>query len=92
MKVCITMGIAQVLFWAVWAGITHHPSRFKIWAVVVGCAMAILLELYDFPPYKGYVDSHALWHATNIPLAYLWWSFVYEDAKFRTSTITKKSR
>ncbi|RRT45897.1 hypothetical protein B296_00054816 [Ensete ventricosum] len=92
MKVCITMGIAQLLFWAVWAGITHHPSRFKIWAIVIGGAMAILLELYDYPPYKCYVDSHALWHATNIPLAYLWWSFVYEDAKFRTSAIMKKSR
>ncbi|CAL9124976.1 unnamed protein product [Musa textilis] len=92
MKVCVAMGIGQVLLWSVWAGVTRHPSRFKIWAVVIGGAMAIFLELYDFPPHKGYVDSHALWHATNIPLAYLWWSFVYEDVEFRTSAITKKAR
>ncbi|RRT85764.1 hypothetical protein B296_00008175 [Ensete ventricosum] len=92
MKVCVAMGIGQVLLWSVWAGVTRHPSRFKIWAVVIGGAMAIFLELYDFPPFKGYVDSHALWHATNIPLAYLWWSFVYEDVEFRTSAIMKKAR
>ncbi|WOL10019.1 post-GPI attachment to proteins factor 3-like [Canna indica] len=91
-KVCIAMGIAQVLLWAVWAGVTRHPSRIKILVVVIGGAMAALLELYDFPPYDGWVDSHALWHAINIPLAYLWWSFVSEDAEFRTSAITKKNK
>ncbi|XP_042428848.1 post-GPI attachment to proteins factor 3-like [Zingiber officinale] len=92
-KVCLVMGIAQVLLWAIWAGVTRHPSRCKLWVVVVGGAMATLLALlYDFPPYKGYVDSHALWHATSIPLAYLWWSFVSEDAEFRTSAIMKKNK
>lgn len=93
MKVCMVIGIAQVLLWAIWAGVTRHPSRFKLWVVVVGGSIATFLELlYDFPPYKGYIDSHALWHATNIPLAYLWWSFVYEDAEFRTSAHIKKTK
>lgn len=50
----------------------------------------MILETYDFPPYKGYVDAHALWHATTIPLTFLWWSFIRDDAEFRTSALLKK--
>uniref|UniRef100_A0A6M2EWN0 Post-GPI attachment to proteins factor 3 n=1 Tax=Populus davidiana TaxID=266767 RepID=A0A6M2EWN0_9ROSI len=92
MKVCVAMGVAQLLIWAVWAGVTRHPSRFKLWVAVVGGGLAILLEIYDFPPYQGFVDAHALWHATTIPLTYLWWSFVKDDAEFRTSSLLKKAR
>lgn len=90
LKVCLAMGVTQLLIWAVWAGVTRHPSRWKLWAVVVGGGLAMLLEIYDFPPYHGFVDAHALWHATTIPLAYLWWSFVRDDAVFRTSALLKK--
>lgn len=92
MKVCVLMGLAQLLIWAIWAGSTRHPSRLKLWTVVVGTSAAMLLEIYDFPPYKGYVDAHALWHATTIPLTYLWWSFIRDDAEFRTSTLVKKAK
>ncbi|RWW03216.1 hypothetical protein BHE74_00029917 [Ensete ventricosum] len=90
MKVCLLMGVSQLLMWAIWGGVTRHPSRFKLWAVVFGCALAMLLEIYDFPPFHGYADAHALWHATTIPLTYLWWSFIKDDAKFRTSAVVKK--
>ncbi|KDP22331.1 hypothetical protein JCGZ_26162 [Jatropha curcas] len=92
MKVCTAMSIAQLLIWAVWAGITRHPSRWKLWVVVVGGGLATLLEIYDFPPYHGFVDAHALWHASTIPLTYLWWSFVRDDAEFRTSSLLKKTK
>ncbi|KAF8008607.1 hypothetical protein BT93_K2314 [Corymbia citriodora subsp. variegata] len=92
MKVCVVMGVAQLLLWAVWAGVTRHPSRWKLWVVVVAGAAAMLLEIYDFPPYQGYVDAHALWHATTIPLTYLWWSFIRDDADFMTSTLLKKKK
>ncbi|XP_010249649.1 PREDICTED: post-GPI attachment to proteins factor 3-like isoform X2 [Nelumbo nucifera] len=92
MKVCVSMGVVQLLLWAVWAGLTHHPSRWKLWVVVVGGGLAMLLEIYDFPPYKGFVDAHALWHATTIPLTNLWWSFIKDDAKFRTMNLVKKVR
>lgn len=92
MKVCITMGIGQLLAWAVWAGISRHPSRFKLWAVVIVGALSMLLEIYDFPPYKGYVDAHALWHAATVPLTYLWWSFIKSDAEYRTATLMKKAK
>lgn len=90
MKVCVVMGVAQLLIWSVWAGITHHPSRWKLWFVVVGGGLAMLLEIYDFPPYEGYLDAHALWHATTIPLTYIWWSFIKDDAEFRTSKLLDK--
>ncbi|KAK3039240.1 hypothetical protein RJ639_027944 [Escallonia herrerae] len=92
MKVCLAMGIAQLLLWAVWAGVTRHPSRWKLWVVVIGGALAMLLEIYDFPPHRGLVDAHALWHATTIPLTYLWWSFVRDDSELRTSTLIKKAK
>ncbi|XP_058085205.1 uncharacterized protein LOC131232750 [Magnolia sinica] len=90
MKVCVIMGLAQLLLWAFWAALTGHPSRFKLWAVVFGGGLAMLLEIYDFPPYQGYVDAHALWHAATVPLTYLWWSFVKDDAEFRTSNLINK--
>ncbi|KAH0704409.1 hypothetical protein KY290_017928 [Solanum tuberosum] len=92
MKVCLGMGILQLILWAVWAGVTRHPSRWKLWVVVIGGALAALLEIYDFPPYRGFVDAHALWHATTIPLTYLWWSFVQDDSEFRTTTLIKKAK
>ncbi|KAF9590008.1 hypothetical protein IFM89_030158 [Coptis chinensis] len=71
-------------------GVTRHPSKWKLWAVVLATSLAMLLEIYDFPPYKGYVDAHALWHATTIPITYLWRSFIKYDAKFRTTYSMKK--
>ncbi|XP_027061964.1 uncharacterized protein [Coffea arabica] len=90
MQVCVVMAVTQLVVWAVWAGVTHHPSRWKLWIVVVGGGLAMLLEIYDFPPYKGYVDAHALWHATTVPLTFIWWSFIRDDAEFRTSNLIKK--
>ncbi|ONK59225.1 uncharacterized protein A4U43_C08F4260 [Asparagus officinalis] len=90
MKVCVAMAAGQLLMWAVWAAMSHHPSRFKLWTVVIGGSLSMLLEIYDFPPYNGYVDAHALWHAATIPLTYLWWSFIKSDAEYRTSTLVKK--
>ncbi|XP_015878073.1 uncharacterized protein LOC107414465 isoform X2 [Ziziphus jujuba] len=89
-KVCSAMRVTQLLIWAVWAGVTRHPSRWKLWVVVAGGGVAMLLEIYDFPPYHGFVDAHALWHATTVPLTYLWWSFVRDDAEFRTLALHKK--
>ena len=90
MQVCVVIGVAQLLIWAIWAGITRHPSRWKLWFVVITGGLAMLLEIYDFPPYQGVVDAHALWHATTIPLTYLWWSFIRDDAQYRTFQIMKK--
>ncbi|CAO2834388.1 unnamed protein product [Amaranthus hypochondriacus] len=90
MKVCVVMAVVQLLIWAIWAGVSRHPSRWKLWFVVVSGGLAMLLEIYDFPPYEGFVDAHALWHATTIPLTLLWWSFIKDDARYRTTDLTRK--
>lgn len=90
MKVCVVMAVAQLLIWAIWAKMTRHPSRWKLWFVVIAGGFAMLLEIYDFPPYEGLVDAHALWHATTIPLTCIWWSFIRDDAKYRTLQLSKK--
>ncbi|KAK0606917.1 hypothetical protein LWI29_006258 [Acer saccharum] len=90
MKVCVLMAVAQLLIWGIWAGVTRHPSRVKLWVVVFVGGLAMLLEIYDFPPIYGYLDAHALWHAMTIPLTYIWWSFIRDDAKFQTTNLVKK--
>lgn len=89
-KVCLTMTITHLLIWAVWAGISHHPARWKLWVIAAAAGLGMVFEIYDFPPYLGYVDAHALWHAMTIPITYLWWSFIRDDAEFRTSSLLKK--
>uniref|UniRef100_A0A0D3BDN5 Post-GPI attachment to proteins factor 3 n=1 Tax=Brassica oleracea var. oleracea TaxID=109376 RepID=A0A0D3BDN5_BRAOL len=54
--------------------------------------LAMLLEIYDFPPYGGYFDAHSIWHLATVPLTILWWSFIRDDAEFRTSSLLKKSK
>lgn len=84
------MTVVQLLIWAIWAGVSSHPARWKLWTVVVGQALAMVMETYDFPPYMGYVDAHAVWNACCIPLTFLWWSYIRDDAEFRTSALLKK--
>lgn len=92
MIVCVVMAMAQLSMWAVWAGVSNHPSRWKLWLVVISGGLAMLLEIYDFPPYEELFDAHALWHVTTIPLTYIWWSFIRDDAEFRTSNLLKKAK
>jgi hypothetical protein len=51
----------------------------------------MLLEIYDFPPLWGILDAHAIWHATTVPITYLWWSFIKDDATFRTKLLISKT-
>jgi len=92
MIVCVAMGVSQLLLWARWAAVSSHPSNWKLWVVVIAGGLAMLLEIYDFPPYEGYFDAHSIWHAATIPLTILWWSFIRDDAEFRTSSLLKKTK
>uniref|UniRef100_A0A0D3EA91 Post-GPI attachment to proteins factor 3 n=1 Tax=Brassica oleracea var. oleracea TaxID=109376 RepID=A0A0D3EA91_BRAOL len=53
---------------------------------------AARVMIYDFPPYGGYFDAHSIWHLATVPLTILWWSFIRDDAEFRTSSLLKKSK
>lgn len=83
---------ATLLIWAIWAGVSRHPSRWKMGVVVAGSALAMLLEMIDFPPYNGLVDGHALWQAITAPVTCIWWSFVRDDAVFTTSAAIEKAK
>ncbi|WZZ86197.1 hypothetical protein YC2023_114776 [Brassica napus] len=91
MIVCVAMGVAQLFLWARWA-VSRHPSNWKLWVVVIASGLAMLLEIYDFPPYGGYFDVHSIWHLATVPLTILWWSFIRDDDEFRTSSLLKKSK
>lgn len=91
-KVCVFLGVLQLLLWMVWAGYVRHPSRLKLWFVVLVGAMSMLLEIFDFPPLWGSLDAHALWHAFTVPLTWLWWSFIKEDASYRTSQLLRRTQ
>ncbi|MCO5559089.1 hypothetical protein L7F22_012681 [Adiantum nelumboides] len=85
MKICVFMGVFQLLIWTIWGWLVRHPARFKLWFVVLTGAAAMLLEIFDFPPLWGLFDAHSLWHAVTIPLTYFWWGFIKDDAVFRTN-------
>ncbi|CAF1750416.1 unnamed protein product, partial [Brassica napus] len=92
MIVCVAMGVAQLFLWARWADVSRHPSNWKLWVVVIALGLAMLLEIYDFPPYGGYLDAHSIWHLATVPLTILWWRFIRDDAEFRTSSLLRKSK
>ena len=92
MKVCATMAVAQVLIWAVWAGVSSHPSRWKIWLVAFGDGLIIIFQIYDFPPYWGFLDADAVSHAIAIIISYIWWSFIHDDSEHRTTALLKKAK
>lgn len=85
------MGITQVVLWVVWGWSISHPSKLKLSVAAIGALLAMLLELYDFPPYFGLLDAHSLWHLATVPLTLLWWSFVCDDAKFITTGLLRKA-
>ncbi|XP_047972268.1 post-GPI attachment to proteins factor 3-like [Salvia hispanica] len=91
-RVCAVISALQIAIWAVWAAQARHPQRWKLWVVVCGGAIAMLVTLYDFPPWRGLLDARALWHATMIPLSYLWWSFVKDDSVWMTSLAINKNK
>lgn len=91
-KVISGIGAVELVVWGVWAALTSHPSKWKLRAFFVSSILTMCLRMLDFQPYKGYVDAHALWRAAGIPLSYLWWSFVCDDAVFRTTVLLKKSK
>ncbi|WZY78667.1 hypothetical protein YC2023_025051 [Brassica napus] len=49
----------------------------------------MVLEIYDFPLR---MKAHSIWHLATIPLTVLWWSFIRNNAEFRTSSLLKKSK
>ena len=51
-----------------------------LWCVMLMIA-AMMLELFDFPPWYRIIDAHSLWHLATAPIAGMWYDFLVEDSK-----------
>ncbi|CAN6899681.1 unnamed protein product [Brassica oleracea] len=72
--------------------VTTHVLYINFYKFDYVSGLAMLLEIYVFPPYGGYFDAHSIWHLATVPLTIPWWSFIRDDAEFRTSSLLKKSK
>ena len=72
----VVVGSLQNLLWT-WFSYTQYRKTQKSWAIwpgfiVAWIILAMSLELFDFPPYRGMIDAHSLWHlGTVVPT--IWW-------------------
>jgi len=81
MKVNVAVGVLNGLGWLGWC-YWHRGAGPHIRLGVVAIlwlSSAVLLELFDFPPWLWVVDSHAVWHAATAPLPLLWYRFAAGD-------------
>lgn len=86
MKIAVgAAGIYLVLF-AAWslAHIYHGKRRHSQYALAAClCTLAACsLEVSDFFPLLSLVDAHALWHASTIPIIFLWYRFYASDIRY----------
>ena len=87
-RLCIAVGVLQQVIWCTWVLYNRHPCRNQLLSFVLLINVALSLEVLDFPPICGLLDAHSLWHLCTVPLIYLWYSFVFADAKFAITTAT----
>ncbi|BFZ53776.1 hypothetical protein PYCC9005_000807 [Savitreella phatthalungensis] len=78
----VVAGALHGVCWLVYTG-KYASSRPK-WAwipagAVVALAVAMSLELFDFYG-PHWIDAHALWHASTIPITVWWYSFLIRDS------------
>ncbi|MED6138922.1 hypothetical protein PIB30_079075 [Stylosanthes scabra] len=90
--ICQALAAMQLTIWAIWSVFSQHPSRWKLWLVILGGVAAFVLKGLDFPPYEGLVDAHALSHAATVPFTCLWWSFARDDAVYLASKRVKRAK
>lgn len=57
----------------------RHPGRHALAMCCVSWHVAALAEVLDFPPWRGLLDAHALWHCATPACCWLWYRFVAAD-------------
>lgn len=72
----VTVGVIQNIIWS-WFSVKRYQRLRKPWAAWPGLifawiVMAMSFELLDFPPIKGMVDAHSLWHLGTVGPT-IWW-------------------
>ncbi|KAH8253532.1 hypothetical protein KR032_005908 [Drosophila birchii] len=83
MMVNIATGVISAAGWFVWCHFVRkrRPYFRRILRFYVLMALAMGLELLDFPPILWIFDAHALWHLATVPLASLYYDFMIEDCR-----------
>ena len=56
-----------------------HPGRHALAACCASWHVAALAEVLDFPPWRGILDAHALWHCATPLCGWIWYRFVAAD-------------
>ncbi|KAM3413539.1 Post-GPI attachment to proteins factor 3 [Cercospora zeina] len=81
----VVIGLIQNVMWT-WFSISRFRKVGRLWAawpglIVFWIIFAMSLELFDFPPWKGMVDAHALWHLGTVGPTIWWYNFLLKDAQ-----------
>jgi len=84
MMVNVATGVIAAVGWFVWCHFvrTRRPYFRRVLRFYVLMALAMSLELLDFPPILWILDAHALWHLATVPLAALYYEWVFLDVRF----------
>lgn len=72
----VAVGVLSNIMWS-WFAIARYRKLKRVWAawpglIVAWIIVAMSLELLDFPPWRGMVDAHALWHLGTVGPT-VWW-------------------
>lgn len=84
MKVSLTIGVIHSLLW-LYNSYRHWQDGYH-WRMVVltfGLWSFASLEVFDFPPYYGLLDAHALWHGLTPVLGHMFYQWVVDDVNFQ---------
>jgi len=81
----VVVGVIQNILWTSFA-IQRYRKVGRFWAawpglIVAWITLAMSLELFDFPPWWGMVDAHALWHLGTVGPTIWWYNFLVKDAQ-----------
>ncbi|XP_068143758.1 post-GPI attachment to proteins factor 3 [Drosophila tropicalis] len=81
MKVNVCTGLLSAVGWFIWCHQVRksRPYFRRILHFYVLFALAMSLELFDFPPIFWILDAHALWHLATIPLVSIYYNFMIDD-------------
>jgi len=81
----VAVGVVANLLWSGFSYVQYQKIG-RTWAVWPGLCvawiiLAMSLELLDFPPWKGMIDAHSLWHLGTVLPTVLWYNFLVRDAQ-----------
>ncbi|KAF2687070.1 Mn2+ homeostasis protein Per1 [Lentithecium fluviatile CBS 122367] len=81
----VSVGVTHNLLWSAFSYVQYRKLG-RLWAmwpglIVAWVIMVMSLELLDFPPWKGMIDAHSLWHLGTVGPTIWWYNFLIKDAQ-----------